>query len=63
MPGYPREGNKEKGFWDGGPKAHGTNKESGGSSSGMPGQRTATKTGFRVDLEFPEPTESEEPKS
>jgi hypothetical protein len=62
MAGYPRETGKDKGFWDGGPSSHGSNKESGGRSSGAPGQRTPTKTGFRVDLEFPMKSESEEPK-
>ena len=61
MPGYPRENEKDKGFWDGGPESHGSNKESGGKASGTPGRRTQTREGFRVDLEFPETTE--EPKS
>ena len=63
MPGYPRENEKGKGFWNGGPEAHGSNKESGGKASGTPGRRTPTREGFRVDLEFPETTESEEPKT
>jgi len=58
----PRGNVKSKGFWDGGPKGQGTNKESGGKASGAP-RTPATRTGFRVDLEFPESTESEEPKS
>ncbi len=63
MPGYPRENENNKGFWDGGPKSHGSNGESGGKASGSPGRRTPTRAGFRIDLEFPETTESEEPKS
>jgi len=62
MPGYPRENEKDKGFWDGGPQAHGENGQSGGKATGYPGARTPTRRGFRVDLEFPESTETQEPK-
>lgn len=62
MAGYPRENAEGKGFWDGGVKSHGSNRESGGRASGAPGLRTPKKTGLRVDLEFPESTELQEPK-
>jgi hypothetical protein len=62
MAGYARENGKGKGFWDGGATAHGTNGESGGRASGYPGRRTPSKTGLRVDLEFPKTTERQEPK-
>ena len=61
MAGYPRENVKDKGFWDGGTPSHGSNRESGGKTSGTPGKRTPKKTGFRVDLEFPT-TNDEEPR-
>ena len=63
MPGYPREHEKNKGFWDGGAQGHGANGQSGGKASGYPGRRTPTRKGFRTDLEFPDTTEREEPKS
>ena len=62
MAGYPRENVKDKGFWDGGTSSHGSNRESGGRTSGYPGQRMPKKTGLRVDLEFPESKDPEEPK-
>ncbi len=62
MAGYPRENANDKGFWNGGADSHGSNKESGGRASGTPGTRMPKKTGFRVDLEFPNSTELEEPK-
>jgi hypothetical protein len=63
MPGYPRENEKDKGFWDGGPKSHGGNGQSGGKASGYPGRRTPTRKGLRTDLEFPETIDKEEPES
>jgi hypothetical protein len=45
-----------KGFWDGGTKGHGNNRESGGKRSGLPGERTANRTGVRTDMEFPQTT-------
>lgn len=62
MAGYPRENVKDKGFWDGGTSSHGSNRESGGKASGYPGKRAPTKTGFRIDLEFPKAGDAEEPK-
>ena len=62
MPGYPRENEKNKGFWNGGSKSHGANGQSGGKASGYPGSRTPTRRGVHVDLEFPESAESQEPK-
>lgn len=53
MGGNPREHVKDKGFWDGGAAAHGTNKESGGKTSGAPGTRRPSRAGVRTDLEFP----------
>ena len=65
MAGNPREHVKGKGFWDGGGSGHGTNKESSGRPSGLPGTRKPGKTGVRTDLDFPpEPIESgDEPKA
>jgi hypothetical protein len=62
MAGNARENVKNKGFWDGGASAHGTNGESGGRASGSPGRRTPSKIGFQVDLEFPNTEERKEPK-
>jgi hypothetical protein len=59
MAGNPRENAEGKGFWDGGTNAHGTNKESSGRASGFPGRRTPTRTGYRTDLEFPQPPTTE----
>ena len=53
MGGNPRENVKDKGFWDGGPAAHGTNGQSGGRSTGFPGVRVPERTGVRTDIEFP----------
>ena len=47
-------GAEGKGFWDGGAKGHGNNRESGGKRSGLPGARTAQRTGVRTDMEFPQ---------
>lgn len=57
MSGNPREQGKDKGFWDGGASGHGTNKESAGRTSGFPGKRSHSKTGYRTDVEFPEEAE------
>ena len=54
MSGNPRENIKDKGFWDGGAAAHGTNKESGGKASGTPGTRRPSRKGVRTDLEYPQ---------
>ena len=63
MSGNARENVKNKGFWDGGAKSHAGNGQSGGRTSGFPGKRTPSKTGSRVDLEFPETEERQEPKN
>ena len=62
MSGNARENVKDKGFWDGGSKAHTANGQSGGRASGYPGRRTPSTNGFRVDLEFPDTEERQEPK-
>jgi hypothetical protein len=62
MSGNARENVKDKGFWDGGSEAHGTNGESGGKASGAPGRRTPSTTGVRVDLEFPNTEDRQETK-
>ena len=54
MGGNPREHVKDKGFWDGGDAANGTNKESGGRAGGFPGVRRPTVTGVKTDLEYPQ---------
>ena len=53
MAGNPRDHVKGKGFWDGGASAHGTNKESAGRPSGLPGTRKPRRVGISTDLEFP----------
>ena len=53
MAGNPREHGKKKGFWDGGTAGHGTNKETAGRPSGLPGTRKPRRTGVNTDLEFP----------
>ena len=50
------EHSTDKGFWEGGPSGHGTNKESSGRPSGTPGTRSPSRTGYRTDIEFPEET-------
>lgn len=60
MPGNPRENVKDKGFWDGGPSGHDSNRESGGRASGYPGQRTPKKIGLRTDIEFPNSIDRQE---
>jgi hypothetical protein len=62
MSGNARENVKNKGFWDGGAKAHAANGQSGGRASGYPGRRTPSNAGLRVDLEFPDTEERQEPK-
>ena len=49
----PRKDQKDKGFWDGGGAGHGSNKESSGRPSGLPGTRKQRRTGVTTDLEFP----------
>ncbi|MDX1582098.1 MAG: hypothetical protein R3338_00700 [Thermoanaerobaculia bacterium] len=56
MPANPRE-NVEKGFWDGGRHGHGTARESGGRSSGFPGNRKGKRQGVKLDLDEIETTE------
>jgi hypothetical protein len=62
MAGNPREHAKDKGFWDGGAAGHGTNKESSGRPSGLPGTRAPkTRTGVKTDLDtFPASPESDD---
>ncbi|HEX9163328.1 MAG TPA: hypothetical protein VF980_16595 [Thermoanaerobaculia bacterium] len=61
----PRENVKSKGFWDGGGSGHGTNKESSGRPSGLPGTRKPKVAGVNTDVEFPPDDQSkpQEPKS
>jgi hypothetical protein len=63
MSGVPRENAKDKGFWDGGASGHGTNKESSGRASGLPGRRTPSRAGVNTDIDFPEdaPAKDERP--
>jgi hypothetical protein len=61
MAGNPRERVKGKGFWDGGSRGHGTNKESAGKSSGFPGPRKPARTGVTTDLEFPPQDDTAKP--
>lgn len=70
MAGNPRTNTSGKGFWDGGPKGHTTNRESGGMRSGYPGVRRARLTGIRTDLERPalkrpeiEPLQADDPRN
>jgi hypothetical protein len=56
MSSNKREQSEHKGFWNGGPAM----KESAGQTSGYPGSRTPTRTGFRIDLERPLPTRPDE---
>lgn len=53
MAGNPRENVRDKGFWDGGSDAHGTNKETAGRPNGFPGQRKPKRVGVKTDLEYP----------
>ncbi|HSP33315.1 MAG TPA: hypothetical protein VLU46_03245 [Thermoanaerobaculia bacterium] len=64
MAGNPREHVKDRGFWDGGGSGHGTNKESAGRTSGLPGTRKPRSVGVNTDIEFPpeNPAEPHEPK-
>lgn len=52
MAGNPRENVKDKGFWDGGGGGHGSNKESSGRPSGLPGTRRQRRVGISTDIEF-----------
>ncbi len=63
MAGNPRDHVKSKGFWDGGSRGHGTNKESAGRASGVPGTRLPRRVGLRTDIEFPpEPAPAGDPE-
>lgn len=64
MGGNPRENVKDKGFWDGGTSAHGTNGQSGGRTTGYPGVNLPSRTGVNTDIEFPtdETNQKSEPK-
>jgi hypothetical protein len=54
MSGNPREHAKDKGFWDGGSKAHNSGNQAAGRNSGFPGSRRRTsRVGVRSDLEAP----------
>jgi hypothetical protein len=61
--GTAREHVKNKGFWDGGSKSHAGNGQSGGRASGYPGTRLPSTSGVRVDLEFPNTDQRQEPKN
>lgn len=61
MAGNPRESKKDKGFWEGGGAGHGSNKESSGRPSGLPGTRKQKRTGVTTDLEFPDTDPSKNP--
>ncbi len=65
MAGHPRENAKGKGFWNGGSTGHGTNKESSGRSSGLPGVRKPSRAGVTTDLDAPPDTlnDSQNPKA
>jgi hypothetical protein len=56
MAGNPRERARNFGFWDGGDPARGVNNESGGKTSGLPGERKPSVVGVKTDLEYPDPT-------
>ena len=62
MAGNPRDHVKSKGFWDGGSRSHGTNKESAGRSSGFPGRRKPNRVGVRTDIEFPPDADNGQPE-
>ena len=53
MAGNPRENVKDKGFWDGGGPAHGSDDQSAGRPSGFPGTRKPKRAGIRIDIEYP----------
>ena len=65
MAGNPRENVRGKGFWDGGDIGHGTNKETAGRPSGLPGTRKLRRIGINTDIEFPpdHPSKEHEPKA
>ena len=54
--------NVNKGFWEGGSRGHGTNKEASGRPSGFPGSRTPGRPGLRTDIEFPDEPATTEPE-
>lgn len=60
MTRQPREHADDKGFWDGGPKGHGSDQESSGRNSGAPGSRTPDRTGFRTDIDPSSPERQHE---
>lgn len=53
MAGNPRDHVKDKGFWDGGSASDSENGQSGGRSSGFPGNRSPKPVGLRTDIEYP----------
>ena len=53
MVSTPRELSKDKGFWDGGGAGHGSNKESSGRPSGLPGMRKPSRVGVNTDIDSP----------
>jgi len=55
MAGNHREHRAEKGWWDGGSKAHGSSKESAGQVSSYPGSRKVSNAGVRIELDRPMP--------
>ena len=64
MAGNPRDHVKGKGFWDGGAGGHGSNRESAGRTSGLPGVRKPHRVGVNTDLDFPpEDAGKSEPKA
>jgi hypothetical protein len=62
MSGNQREHRADKGWWDGGSKAHGSSKESAGQVSSYPGRRQPSRFGVRIELDRPMPKRrSDEP--
>jgi hypothetical protein len=55
MSGNTREHRPDKGWWDGGSRAHGSSTESAGQISSYPGRRRPTNAGIRMDLDRPMP--------
>ena len=60
--GNPRENVKQKGFWDGGARGQGHNKESSGRPNGFPGTRRPRRVGINTDIEFPQNNEKVKPE-
>jgi len=65
MAGNPREHYKDKGFWNGGGAGQGTNKESSGRPSGLPGTRKPQRIRVTTDLDAPavDPARKHDPKT